>query len=256
MTDSTNLCPRDGQPIPDTGAICSDCARKLRDSLETLATLIPELATTAAGQTAGASRTGTIGRVGHNDGIRVGAIDVLREVRDVVGGWLDMLKEDGRVNVELPSRDPDGFALARRQCLFLAARVVTIRMDREAQDIADSILDTYPSRVFWREDDEGPFMRPPLVPLVRQVIDTHREEASFREVAGDRLDEALAAFVTVDVALGALAEMGVRVSARQVRRWIDEERMLVRKDMDGNTLVMTGSLVELAATVKRGRRAA
>jgi hypothetical protein len=167
--------------------LCGDCTDKVRRSLESIAGLMGALRTTAAGQAVSSTRTARVKGTGHSNGVSVHAIDVLGEVRMVVTGWLRVLLEDD-VSTELPKRHDDGFTDTGVLCAHLASRMGLARLHDAAPDLYREVME--PSEFCWQGEVTK---RPPLLPLVRQVIDTHRgseiEAKSREELAKGCMDE-------------------------------------------------------------------
>lgn len=262
-------CVRDQSPTGDGAQLCRECSTALRTALEALASLLPGLTTVAAKMTAQGPRTGTIARTGHGDGISVHPLDVADEVRAVVTPWVRALVEEQVIDPDLvPERLDNGPVDTAALCSHLASSVKDIRLSDLAGDLAADILEPQQSLVMGYNDDgvpdtaahypPGQFTlapRPPLVQLCQQVIDTGRD-ADIGQTLGDRKDEAMGTFMEPRMAWALVVEGGVKITERQVRRWIGEDRMLMRRTMEGDVLVMPSSLVELAASVRRGRPAA
>lgn len=264
-------CQIDGAKTGDGATLCGKCAGELREALADLADLVPMLTDVAARMTAQGPRTGTIKRTGHGDGVSVHPLDVADEVRAVVTPWVRMLVEEGVIASDcLPERLDNGPADTAALCGHLASRVSVIRLSDVAADFARDILEAGQSLCIGNNDPDvpdtaphyppGEFVlagRPALVEMVRQVIGMDGNAPSITTTVGDRMDEAMQTFMAPDLARALVVEGGVKVSERQVERWIAEDRMLVRRDMEGRAVsIMPSSLVELAASVKRGRRKA
>lgn len=177
-----NPCRRCDAEQPDAGVLCSTCADKTAQALREVALSLPQLRFTAAGQGVAAGPAGRISGTGHGDGISVHALDVLAEVRGVVTGWLRIMREE-QVITTMPERLDNGFVDTAALCRHLAHCMSLVRLTEVGADVAADVLDDdVPSICLALE---GSSCRPPLVLLVRQVVDTHR--------GGDGLPEAVKA---------------------------------------------------------------
>lgn len=177
-----NPCRRCDADQTDAASLCFTCADKTSAALREIALTLPQLRFTAAGQGVDSGPTGRISGTGHSDGISVHALDVLAEVRGVVAGWLRVMLEE-QVITTMPERLDNGFVDTAALCRHLAGRMVLVRLTEVGADVAADVLDSdVPSICLALE---GSSARPPLLSLVRQVVDTHR--------GGDGLPESLQA---------------------------------------------------------------
>lgn len=261
MTETT--CESCGARTPD-GVICWTCAGRVRDVLDALVRVLPELWTTAAGLSS--KEPGGGRSTGHGPGIHVDALDVAGEVSVIVRAVARDLTDSRVPRSQLPARS--GFAAHDVVSLvrFLRDHVADLRQHPAAAEWLDEL--TRSASAVWLDPATGQrvtFTRPPLVEYVLGAIDRHRDPAPLSAGQLARARDAADAWVTVPVLMSALPMLlpgDVDPPNRStIYEWIngrkatDKRRAVLPRLFKSGSVVRVGSVLDLIAERDAARHA-